>query len=233
MASSASRSILWFDAHIALDLQCKGLKLMFQTDLTPIAQTSVDPIDDMICCIRQHAAPISFASNIPGALELIETHTQEGKQITIITSASLGKDLIPEILRRKFIIESYYIFCGNMAENKGWASDYLDDGLDIQMFDFETNLLICLERDFSAKLIKEGKNHLGSNPQSALHYFRSARSLVENAVLRDTPTDPNDRYRPSTSHRQILDGENGLIAQAERACAWAWSCIHTHSNVLT
>ena len=192
---------------------------MFQKDLVPIVPTSVDPIDDMICCLREHAAPISFASNIPDALELIETHARERKQITIITSASLGKLLIPEILKSPFTIESYYIFCGNMAGNVAWASEYLEEGLDIQMFDFEINLLIRLEKDFSGKFIEEGKNFLESNPQSALHYFRSARSLAENAVLRDTPTDPKDRHRPSTSHRQVLDGENGLIARAERACA--------------
>ena len=221
MASSSSRAILWFDTHIGENKECNDLKNMFQSGLKPVAvdspATEVDPINDMIFCLREYAGPVSFASNVNDALELIETHAREEKKITIIVSGTLGKELIPEILERNFTIESYYIFCGYMKAHVAWAEKYLDDGVDIQMFDFEVTLLIRLEKDLSEKLIATGTELLQSNPRSALTYFQNARSLAENAVQRNTPTDPNDRRRPSAMHRQILDGENGLIAQAQRA----------------
>ncbi|CAF4615679.1 unnamed protein product, partial [Rotaria magnacalcarata] len=66
----------------------------------------------MICCIRELAAPISFASSISDALELIEIHLGNGEKVIVITSGSLGNDLISDIQARNFDIHSYYIFCG-------------------------------------------------------------------------------------------------------------------------
>jgi hypothetical protein len=221
MALSSAFSILWLDAHIGLPDQCKTLKSLFQAELASAAvefPIPVDPIDQMICSIREFGAPVSFASTIEDMLQLIETHLYDQKKIILITSASLGKEMIPEIQQREFPIHSYYIFCGHMTKNVGWALDYLDEGMEIQMFDFEIDLLLRLSRDLSNELIEQGKRLLNDNPESALKYFESARSLAEKAVERDTPKDKNDPHRPSTTHRKILDGENGLIEQARRAC---------------
>ncbi|CAF2337624.1 unnamed protein product [Rotaria sp. Silwood2] len=172
----------------------------------------------MICCIRELAAPVSFASSIEDSLELIDTHLYNNKKIILITSATLGKKIIPEIQQRNFLIHSYYIFCGCIQNHIDWVLEYIEEGLEIQMFDFEIDLLIRLSRDLSNELIKQGRQILDNNPKSALNYFECARTLAEKAVERDTPKDKNDLHRPSTKHRDILDGENGLIAKATRAC---------------
>ncbi|CAF5130879.1 unnamed protein product, partial [Rotaria magnacalcarata] len=75
MALSGSLSIIWLDAYIGLADECKGIKKLFQSELASAAAifpVPIDPINQMICCIRELAAPISFASSISDALELIE-----------------------------------------------------------------------------------------------------------------------------------------------------------------
>ncbi|CAF0724889.1 unnamed protein product [Adineta steineri] len=221
MTSNSPFSIIWLDAHIGLPTECQGLKTLFQADLAPAAAqfpVPVDPIDAMICSIREFGASISFASTIEDALQLIDANSYYQKKIILITSASFGKQIIPEIQERDFSIHSYYIFCGNMTSNVEWALEYFENGMKIQMFDFEIDLLIRLSRDLSDALIEQGKILLNNNPQVALNYFECAHTLAEKAVERDTPNDPNDPHRPWTTHRRILDGENGLIAQAKQAC---------------
>lgn len=222
MAARSLRSIIWLDEHIGQQNYCKDLKDTFQGDLATSAASfpvPSDPIDEMICSIRKFAAPISFTSNIPEALEIIEANAKEQKPIIIISSGTLCKELIPEIQGKGIVIQSYYIFCGVIGNHVGWATDYLADGLDIQIFDFPLTLLIRLARDLANLVIEEGKKVLQSDPVSALNYFECARTLAETAVARDTPLSPGDLHRPSTKHRDILDGDNGLIAQAKRASA--------------
>ena len=221
MASRSGYDILWLDEHIGTPGQCSKLKLDFQVDMAPAAATfgvPMDPMDQMICCVREFAAPITFASNIPAMLELIEQRVHEQAKLIFITSGSLGKEIIPKIRERGWPIHSYYIFCFDTVRYLEWALDLLDAGLDIQMFDFELDLLIRLATALSSKMIEQGKAVFDDNPRAALSYFECARTLAEKAVERDTPSDPNDMHRPSTKHRTILDGEDGLITRARRAC---------------
>jgi hypothetical protein len=221
MASRSGFSILWLDAHIGEGKQYPNLRLKFQVDLAPAAvnfDTPMDPIDQMIGCVQEFAAPITFASKIPAMLELIEQRSHDQEKIIFITSGSLGGQIIPTIRERGWPIHSYYIFCFDTVGNSEWALELLDSGVDIQMFDFELDLLIRLARDLSNKIIEQGKAVLNDNPRAALSYFECARTLAETAVKRDTPSDPTDMHRPSTTHRRILDGEDGLIARAQRAC---------------
>jgi len=221
MALTSVFSVLWLDAHIGLPDQCNKLKALFQAELAPAAAEfpiPIDPIDQMICSIHQFGAPVSFASRTEDALDIIDTYVYNKKKIILITSASLGKEIIPEIQQRDFLIHSYYIFCGYMKDNVGWVLEYVQQGLKIHMFDFEIDLLLRLSRDLSNELIEQGKKLLNDSPQSALKYFECARSLAEKAVERDTPQNNDSSHRPSIKHRQILDAENGLIAQARQAC---------------
>ena len=222
MAPRSLRSILWLDEHIGLPNYCRDLKDTFQGDLatsTASFPVTPDPIDELICSIRAFAAPISFTSNILEALAIIEANAIEQRPIIIISSGKLCKQLIPEIHAREIVIHSYYIFCGNIGHHVEWANDYLEAGFEIQMFDFPLTLLIRLARDLADLVIEEGRRVLPSDPVSALNYFECARTLAETAVARDTPMHPNDSHRPSTRHQAVLDGENGLIAQARRASA--------------
>ena len=221
MASRSRFSILWLDSHIGKLNQYSQLKSRFQQDMAPAVpnfSTPPNPIDQMICCVQVHAAPFEFASNVPDMLELIEPRSHDDTKLIIISSGSLGREIIPIIRERGWPIHSYYIFCLNTVGYVEWALDLMDAGLDIQMFDFELDLLIRLARDLSDKIIEQGKAELDDNPKAALSYFECARTLAETAVERDTPSDPTDPHRPSTTHRRILDGEDGLIARAKRAC---------------
>ena len=221
MASRSGFSILWLDAHIGAPGQCARLRSRFQGDLAPAAanfDVPMDPIDQLIGSIQEFAAPITFKSEIPAMLELIEQRAHEQAKLIFITSGSLGKQIIPTIRERGWRIHLYYIFCGDIDSHSEWALDLLDAGVGIQIFDFELNLLIRLARDLSSKMIEQGNAVFNDNPRGALLYFECARTLAEKAVERDTPSNPTNRHRPSTEHRTILDGEDGLIARAKIAC---------------
>ena len=221
MVSRRGYDILWLDANIGEDGQYPRLRSRFQGDLAPAAvnfNAPMDPINQMICCIEEVAAPITFKSEIPAMLELIEQGAHGATRLILISSGSLGSQIIPIIRERGWPIRSYYIFCGDTTIHAEWASNLLDDGVDIQMFDFELDLLLRLARDLSNQMIEQGKAALNDNPRAALSYFECARTLAETAVERDTPLGPDDTHRPSTNHRTILDGEDGLIARARRAC---------------
>ncbi|CAF0903152.1 unnamed protein product [Adineta ricciae] len=219
MALSKTFAIVWLDAHIAAVGEYRQLKSTFQVELAPVvAAAPMDPIDQLICCIRETCAPITFAPTVEETLSVIEELVGNNKLVVLITSGSLGSVILPEIQRRSLTLHSYYIFCANINNHAEWVLEYLDQGLEIQMFDFEITLLTRLARDLSNELIKQGRELLNTDPVSALNYFQCARSLAEKAVARDMPANATDLHRPSTKHREILDGENGLIAQAERAC---------------
>ena len=221
MVSRRGYDILWLDEHIGEDGQYPRLTYQFQGDLAPAAvnfNAPIDPINQMICCIEEVAAPITFKSESTAMLQLIEERAHGATRLILISSGSLGKEIIPKIRERGWPIHSYYIFCGDTTIHAEWALNLLDDGVDIQMFDFELDLLIRLARDLSKQMIEQGKAVFDDNPRAALSYFECARTLAETAVERDTPSDPTDTHRPSTEHRTILDGEDGLIAKARRAC---------------
>ena len=182
------------------------------------AAASVDVlVDQAICYVRVFAAPVTFAWEIPAMLELIEQRSHEQAKIILISSGSLGKKIMTIIRERGWPIHSYYIFCLHLDYHLEWALTLLDDGVDIQMFDFERDLLIRLAGDLSKKMIEQGNVVLNENPRGAFLYFECARTLAEKAAERDTPSGPDDTHRPSTKHRKILDGEEGLIAKAKRA----------------
>ena len=218
MESRSGYDILWLDAHISKPKTCSELKLDFMESVAPAATTFDSLIDQMICNVREFAAPITFASNIQAMLEMIEQRLNDHAEIILISSGSLGSQIIPTIRERGWPIHSYYIFCFDTIGHSKWVSPLAKAGVNIQMFDFELDLLICLARDLSNKMIEKGNEVFDDNPQGALSYFECARTLAETAVKRDTPLGPNDMHRPSIKHRTILDGENGLIAKARRAC---------------
>ncbi|CAF0752530.1 unnamed protein product [Adineta ricciae] len=219
MALSKTFAIVWLDTYISARGQYQQLKSTFQAELAPVAAAvPVDPIDQLIVCIRETCAPVIFAPTVEETLSIIERLVEDNKFVVLITSGSLGSVILPEIQRRSLTLHSYYIFCANMTHHAEWVLEYLDQGLEIQMFDFEITLLTRLARDLSNELIKQGNELLNTDPLSALNYFQCARVLAENAVARDMSSNATDLHRPSTKHREILDGENGLIAQAQRAC---------------
>ncbi|CAF0742365.1 unnamed protein product [Didymodactylos carnosus] len=165
-------------------------------------------MDELICALTTHAAPIEFTDTLEDALALVDYH--KDKRIIFISSASLGKDIIPKITANHVHVHSFYIFCGQIKHCLDWAMDYLDC---LQMFDFEIDLLVRLARDISKDIINQGKMYMMDlqDPTSALRYFESARTLEERANARDTLN------HPFHEHLKMLNGEQnktGLIAQA-------------------
>ncbi|CAF1058627.1 unnamed protein product [Adineta steineri] len=210
--------IIWLDAHIGAEENCRKMKQKFQVGVLEAAAVPPqppDPIDDLICAMREYSAPVEFAQTDDEALNHIENNLACSKKIIFISSASLARQIIPEIQKKEFHIESYYIFCGDMTLHRDWAMDLMADGLEVQMFDFEVTLLTRLCRDMSNILIEDGKVSLKQNkPETALMYFQYAYALADKAVEYDKPKDPTDPHRPSTAYRGILDS---LIKTAKQA----------------
>jgi len=218
MTLDTGYSIIWLDDHIGSKNNCRMMKTEFEVGLAEAAAVPplpYDPIDDLICAVREYSAPIEFAATEKEALHIIVRNLAFMKKIIFISSASLGRKIIPEIQKNKFQIESYYIFCANMKEHREWGVECIDYGLNLQMFDHERTLLVRLGRDMSKILTEDGKVLLAANKyESALKYFEFALALADKAVEYDTPVDASDKHRPSTEYRQIL---NALINNAKQA----------------
>ena len=208
MPHLAAFAIIWGDAHIGSEENNRTMKAKFRLGVIEIADIPPvprDPIDALICAVHECSVPISFADTPEGTVRLIEDNLNYGKKIILISSATFGKEILPEIIAQNLKIESYYIFCQDILYNRDFGNECIDNGLDIQMFDHQTTLLIRLGRDMSKLLIKEGKVLLDENdPERALEYFKYASQLAEKAVEHDTPVDDNDRHQPSTAHRAEL-----------------------------
>ena len=217
MALANAYSIIWLDAHIGSGEHCRKMKTEFEVGLVEAAVVPplpYDPIDDLICAVREYSAPILFTDKLEDALVLIEQQMTL-KRVILISSATLGKQIIPQITERNLTIESYYVFCGIIEQHRDWGIECINNGLEIQMFDHEKTLLIRLCRDMSRILVRDGKALLDENETPlALKYFEFAYALAEKAVKYDTPIDSSDKHRPSTEHRQKI---NALIRQAQRA----------------
>jgi hypothetical protein len=183
----------------------KGEFLLGVAEVADVPPVPRDPIDDLICAVHECSAPISFADTPKRTLELIEENLYYGKKIILISSARLGKEIVPQIIEKNLKIESYYVFCQDILYNRDFGNECIENGLDIQMFDHQTTLLIRLGRDMSKLLINEGKVLLDENePGRALEYFQYASQLAEKAVEHDIPVDDNDRHKPSVAHRSEL-----------------------------
>jgi hypothetical protein len=218
MALDTGYSIIWLDGHIGSEDNCRKMKKEFQVGLVEAAAVPPlppDPINDLICAVCEYSAPIEFVKTQEEALDLIETNLAFKKVIIFISSASLGRKIIPQIQEKAFQIESYYIFCGNVEAHREWGIECINDGLDVQMFDHQATLLVRLGRDMSKILTKDGETLLKQKkPESALKYFEFAYTLADKAVEYDQPIDKSDKHRPSTEYRQVL---NALIKDAKQA----------------
>lgn len=217
MAVDSGYIIIWVDTHIGSKNNCIIMKKEFEVGLVEAAAVPpvpYDPINDLICAVNEYSAPIMFADNPKDALDLIETNLNF-KKIILISSATLGKQIVPDIVEKQLPIESYYVFCGSIEHNRAWGEECINDGLDVQMFDHEKTLLIRLCRDMSKILTKDGEALLNAGrPESALKYFEFALAIAEKAVKYDTPVGASDTHRPSTEFRGTL---NRLIRRAQEA----------------
>jgi hypothetical protein len=215
--------VIWLDSTFKGD-DYEGMKKEFNEGIASASPTSADPIDDLICHNTKHdlitnGAPVITVQTSDEAMKEIEKNSTA--KIFFISSGSLGQEIVPRITSKYHHINSFYIFCFKIINHIHWASDYASH---LQMFDHQIDLLVRLMRDIAKYFIEQGKTHLSFNqPRDALKYFQHAWNLETQANIRDKMK-PNTKSteKPHVQHDyrvhlDLLDGDNGLIHQAEQA----------------
>ena len=228
--------VLWLDLsfdEVQKYLQMKN-DLRSDTAAPPI-QTPPPPralIDTQICnemkeVLPSNGAPVITITSPVEAMQYVTEYID--KKIFFICSGSLGKHIVPDIVDRYPSVQSFYIYCFKMAEHVHWAIKHV--GI-LQMFDHQINLFVQLTRDIASYLIEQGRMFLNIDaPKEALACFNHARTLEIRANVRDKmPPNPRDwapRPQPDVRTRlDLLEGDSGLIRQAEKAIHWQQNRIH-------
>ena len=176
--------VIWLDGTFIGD-DYQPMKDEFNEQIAASSLPS-DPTERTICHetkedLMAFGAPVVTARTPAEAIKLIESYP--GTKIFFISSGSLGKDMVPEIVRRYQLIHSFYIFCFKMIKHCDWASEYTSC---LQMFDHPVDLLVRLMRDISYYFIQQGKACLDFDyPTDALRYFNHAWNLETRANVRD------------------------------------------------
>jgi hypothetical protein len=116
---------------------------MFCTTLDPNSQYGTK-YDILICALNTNAAPFIFVDQPEKAIKEIEINHE--KQIIFISSGSLGRYIIPNIISKYSNVYSFYIFCDSFERHVDLALDYRHC---LQIFDHELDLLVRLMRDIS------------------------------------------------------------------------------------
>jgi hypothetical protein len=97
--------------------------------------------------------PIFYAfPDIPRCIESINRISELRKTIFLITSASLGRKIIPQIYDN-IHIHSIYILDFNFFTLHSWAWDYIDK---LQVFDHDRDLFSRLARDIAEYYTRKG-----------------------------------------------------------------------------
>jgi hypothetical protein len=216
--------IIWCDISFENDKSYQPMQDEFNEATTTTPKKPLDPIDMLIFNegkeeLRSNDVPLVTVQTADDAIREIEKH--KDKKTFVICSGTVGRFLVPEIVRRYPNVHDFYIYTHNIALHLEWADDY---GKIVKMFSFHTNLLVRLTREIANYFIKRGQMFLTVDaPQDALICFNHARDLEIRANLRDKippnpnstePTDPQPDFR---DHLDLLEGNNGLICQAETA----------------
>ncbi|UJR34775.1 hypothetical protein I4U23_027554 [Adineta vaga] len=203
MTTAPEYFIIWAHRYISDPTAYHGIKLKFQAVLAPITGFV--------------ESPIIYTNNENCALDLIKKYAVE-KNVILVSSGSMGHQIISHVIADNLHIHSYYILCTNIMRHIHWAVEYLQMHLNIQMFIHEDDLLVRLVRDISKEFIEEGKNLLTLNdPNAALIRFEQAWALAENVVKHETPSFVFETQCSFIHQQRMLDGDNGLITQAKQA----------------
>ncbi|CAF0947996.1 unnamed protein product [Rotaria sp. Silwood1] len=178
--------VIWLDGTFEGDNYQKMKDEFNQKIGSTAASTSSNDIDSLICKetkedLITNGAPVITVSTSEEAFREIENHSEA--KIFFISSGSLGKDMVPKIVRQYPLMHSFYIFCFKMTKHADWALDYTNC---LQMFDHPIDLLVRLMRDISTYFIEQGKLYLEVNdPHNALKYFKHAWNLETRANEKD------------------------------------------------
>ncbi|CAF3569656.1 unnamed protein product [Rotaria sordida] len=141
--------IIWLDQFIGENNVYVDLKetLADAVDLNIDAPFTGDEIDTLIFNDKiYHPKKVLIAvKTIEEYLDLI--HTNQNKRIFLITSGSLGEQVVPGLLYTYPCLEKIFIFCGSILKHMNWALDFEDNLL---MFDFPNDVLGRVVYDIGA-----------------------------------------------------------------------------------
>ncbi|CAF3016397.1 unnamed protein product [Rotaria sp. Silwood2] len=208
MALANGLRIIWLDTHIGVMGQYMTLKKQFQDTLQPVGAMPPNQINELICCFEENVAPIEFVSTSEDALALIQYETS--KRIILISSGTLGEEIIPNIVSEYSRVYFFYIFCGYVQRLVEWALDHGYEDI-MKILDHEFDLLVHLTRDMSKDIIKLGGSYMTlRDGNSARKCFVTAQTLETHA----NAVDALHNRAPLRERLQILEGPNGLIQQA-------------------
>ena len=164
---------IWVDQHIGRAGAYLVFRSRFQDTLEEAVSVPPDALNVLIWALEQNLGPFLFVHKIYQAIKLIKAH--HDKQIILISSASMGKFLIPRVSPKYGNIYRYYIFCQNIQNYINFFYPYADCLL---MFNHETDLLARLARDISKDIIQQGKDYIEVNdPKDALKCYELALTL--------------------------------------------------------
>lgn len=197
---------IWLDRHIGIMGEYQTFKQQFRANLQPAVAMPPNNINELIWYFEDNVAPIEFVSETDAALALIQYNTD--KRIKLITSGSLGKPIIPHIIANYQHVDYFYIFCGYVLGLTEWALEHEYEHC-MQILDHEKDLLLRLVRDASNDIITMGRSYMDLRQgEHARKCFVTAQTLETLA----NAADPN--RRPFLQNLNLLNGDNGLIAQA-------------------
>lgn len=214
--------IIWLDATIGDPAEYIHLKKAFASNTDPRAQTWIMLKDkDYVHIIEENSAvSVQFEgvkflfqafNNEDDCLKAFEEN--QDKRIFFITSGPMGKKIVPRIIERYPRIftdlitdepyPSIYVFCHNIANNMGWAMDYIGY---IQMFNFDSELLERLTRDIAEYFIERSKRlHKDGKLKDARRRLHWAKKLWHQYDKMQQPigTDDLQPVRETSEMRQI------------------------------
>jgi tetratricopeptide (TPR) repeat protein len=199
---------IWLDRFIGRAGAYQQFRIRFQKALEETASVPPDSINVLIWNLEQNVGPFLFAHKVYEAINLIKKN--QDKQIILISSASLGKFLVPRVSNRYVNLYRYYIFCQDIEKHMDFFLKYAACMLP---FTHETDLLARLTRDISRDIIQQGRDYIEINePKNALKCYDLAVTLNVKANELDDPINCCLTYL-----RQLKGSGNsvGLIQEAK------------------
>ncbi|UJR25890.1 hypothetical protein I4U23_007238 [Adineta vaga] len=187
--------IVWLDKYIGLMGSNMRLKCSVGGQIDPYSKFPVSPERDMIERLTQVYTDVqdsfqSIPDNLKAfhesneCLNYIDTMIKEKKKIFFITSGTMGKEIVSDIINKYSSLETIYVFCCHGQAHVEWSFDCLEKGISCIMIDFPSDLLVRLMRDVAEYFITQGNTELGLDntlAYSAIYYFNWAKLLLERA----------------------------------------------------
>ncbi|CAF0978165.1 unnamed protein product [Adineta ricciae] len=214
--------IIWCDVSFETRSSYQAMQDEFNETTTGASaqepdRMDVDIVNDGTNYFHSNNVPLIVTRTIEEAETEIKNHSKE--KIFIICSGTIGRFLVPIISQKFFYVHDIFIFTHGLERHTEWTAAYKPM---VKMFRFHTTLLIRLTHEITKYFIKQGNNYLQvDDGSSALKYFKHAQKLEIEANKRSKTTwNAAETYSNQPDYRRhlnVLEGHNGLIAQAENS----------------